>query len=71
MVKNVVNPYSEDVENVKDVVEKSPSAKRELDRLFIEKRRTMKTKTQLIKEMSDDVALKIAQEIKSYENSRE
>jgi len=31
----------------------------------------MKTKTQLIKEMSDDVALKIAQEIKSYENSRE
>lgn len=59
------------IPSAQDVVEKSPSAKRELDRLFIEKRRTMKTKTQLIKEMSDDVALKIAQEIKSYENSRE
>jgi len=59
------------IPSTQDVVEKSPSAKRQLDRLFTEKRRTMKTKTQLIKEMSDDVALKIAQEIKSYEKSRE
>ena len=59
------------IPSTQDVVEKSSSAKRQLDRLFAERRRTMKTKTQLTKEMSDDIALKIAREIKSYEKSRE
>lgn len=59
------------IPSTQDVIEKSRSAKRSLERLFQEKRRTMKTQTQLTKELSDDVAAKIAREIKSYENSRE
>ncbi len=59
------------IPSTQDVIEKSSSAKRNLNKLFTEKRRTMKTKTQLTKDIGVDVAAKIAREIQSYEKSRE
>ncbi len=59
------------IPSTQDVIEKSSAAKRQLNTMFTEKRRSMKTKTQLIKELSDDVSAKIAREIRQYENSRE
>lgn len=54
-----------------DIIHTNSRAKRELDAMFRERRRTLKTKSQLLKELSDDVSSKIARKIKIYEESRE